>query len=468
MRSLPWIIAAGLSIVGCPGSPSSGLAITISFADRSLAQCVIVGVREAEGESWLETGPMPREGRSALLAGVRRIPEGPRRVVPFVRGYVTVDCTGPIDEVVHSEATIDLDAAGLQSIALTLEGPPDEPDAGTGGGSGGGASGGGGGATLGGGGGSATGGGGATNEPPTVTSGTPLNLAINVSTAAQPTVSFSEAMDGATINSVTFTVTQGANSVAGSVTYSAATNTARFAPGLPLGSNLRYTARISIGATDAAGLALVTEHTWTFTTVPIELGTVRAYAVLGSSVSNTGPTTLDGALGVSPGVTIAGFPPGTATGAPHLGDADAAQARADLQVAWDDAVARTPAAPLTGDLALQTLNAGVYHAAAALSLSTALTLDAQGNPDALFIIQVDGAFDTAAASTVTLINGAKASHVYWQVTGAVTLGAMSSFKGTIFGFAAITVGAGASLEGRALTLNGMVTLSNNAILRPPP
>ena len=273
-------------------------------------------------------------------------------------------------------------------------------------------------------------------------------------------------MDAATLTSATFTLVQGPTSISGAVTYVAATQSATFTPSAPLGPNLIYTATLTQAASDSAGLPLAANHTWSFTTTALDLGTARTYSVLGASVSNTGPTTLAGDLAVSPGSAIAGFPPGTSSGAIHAGDAQAAQARADLLVAYNDAAGRASTANVDGDLAGRTLNPGVYRSAAALSLSTTLTLDGQNNPNAVFIFQVEGAVSAAAASSVNLINGARASRVFWQVVGAVTLGAGSSFRGTIIGFAEITVGAGTTVEGRALTLNGAVTLSSNSIVKP--
>lgn len=295
---------------------------------------------------------------------------------------------------------------------------------------------------------------------------TPANLAIDVSTGARPTATFSEAMDAATLTSLTFTLVRAGTPVTGFVSYAAATHVATFFPSVALLGNGLYTARVTVGATDVAGLGLVADHTWSFTTVPLDLGSAQTYSVLGSTVANTGFSDLGGDLGVTPGLTISGFPPGTVTGATHAGDAASAQARLDLLAAWGDAAGRTPNDTISGDLALLTFNAGVHHAPAAVSLSTTLTLDAQGDPNAVFLFQIDGAFDTAAASSVNLINGAQASHVFWQSVGAVTLGAASSFKGTILGSAAVTVGAASVLQGRALTLNGMVTLSSNPITTP--
>ncbi|WP_197059286.1 ice-binding family protein [Cryobacterium sp. MLB-32] len=216
------------------------------------------------------------------------------------------------------------------------------------------------------------------------------------------------------------------------------------------------------GAISLNGTTLNSEAT-------IWLGTARSYALLASaSVANTSTSTMNGDVGTSPGVAITGFPPGIITGATHYGDAAAAQAQADLRLAYNDAVARTPSASLAGDLGGRTLTAGVYRSAAALSVSTALILDGQGNPNAVFIFQVDAAFNTAAGSTITLVNGAQASRVFWQVTGAVTLGAACGFQGTILGLAAISIGAQCAFTGRALTVDGAITLNAATSTDPEP
>lgn len=211
-------------------------------------------------------------------------------------------------------------------------------------------------------------------------------------------------------------------------------------------------------------------NTATLTTEPtIALGTARTYSLLASaSVANTGGSTLNGDVGTSPGVGITGFPPGIVVGQAHAGDAAAAQAQSDLRVAYTDAGARSPSASIAGDLAGQTLTPGVYHSPAALAVSTTLTLDGQGNPNSVFTFQVNAAFNTAAGSSITLVNGAQASRVFWQVAGAVTLGAASTFTGTILGAGAISIGAGTALAGRALTVNGAIALDSTTSTNPEP
>jgi hypothetical protein len=193
------------------------------------------------------------------------------------------------------------------------------------------------------------------------------------------------------------------------------------------------------------------------------LGSAGSYSVLaGVGVVNTGVTSLSGDLGVSPGSSIVGFPPGTVAGTVHAGDAAAAQAHTDLVAAYNDAAARTAGGEFAGDLNGRTFHAGVYHTAAALALTGAVTLDAEGDPNAVFIFQVDAALNTAAGSVVNLVNGAQPSHVYWQVAGAAGTGASATFAGTILAAGAITLGANSQLIGRALS-SGTVTLAGNRI-----
>ncbi|TFD72638.1 ice-binding family protein [Cryobacterium gelidum] len=231
-----------------------------------------------------------------------------------------------------------------------------------------------------------------------------------------------------------------------------------------VGTNSRFTGR----ALTRNGS--VTLGSNTFTTDPeVDLGRASTYAILATtSITNTGESSFDGDIGVSPGTSVTGFPPDVVTGTIHGGDAAAAAAQVDLATAYKDAAARPASATLVGDLAGRTLTSGVYRATAALAISTTLTLDGQGNPNAIFIIQVNAAFNTAASSSVILTNGAQASRVYWQVAGAVSLGAASAFTGTIIGMAAISIGLGVSNLGRALTANGAVSVGTVSFTNPAP
>ena len=239
--------------------------------------------------------------------------------------------------------------------------------------------------------------------------------------------------------------------------------TATFTPAAPLGNNRVYTATLTTGARSVVGLSLAAAYTWSFTTAFLELGTAGTCSVLGASITNTGPTTLGGDLAVSSGTPIMGGATITVGGSTHAGDAAAMRAHDDLQLAYT-AAANMPLTQTITALDGQVLAPGIYRSSAALSLNTVLTLDAANDPNAIFLFQVDAALNTGAnTSSVVLVRGAQASNVYWQVSGAVTLGAMSSFKGTVLGQAAITVGAGTVVEGRVLSLSGTVTLASNTI-----
>jgi hypothetical protein len=199
---------------------------------------------------------------------------------------------------------------------------------------------------------------------------------------------------------------------------------------------------------------------------PVGLGTAESFAVLaGPSVSNTGPSVINGDLGVSPGTAVTGFPPGTINGTKHVADALAAQAKRDLITAYDDAAGRTPAASVSGDLGGQTLTPGVYRSTSSLGLTGTLTLDAQGDPNAVFIFQVGSTLITASGSRVNLIGGAQACNVFWQVGSSATLGTNSTFKGNILALTAASLNTGAIVDGRVLARNAGVTLDTNTITR---
>ena len=200
---------------------------------------------------------------------------------------------------------------------------------------------------------------------------------------------------------------------------------------------------------------------------PVGLGTAGSYSVLGAqTVTNTGPSVLNLGIGVSPGTAITGFPPGIVSGATHAGDAVAAQAQSDLAIAYNDAAGRAQTAAVAGDLVGRTLLAGVYKSAGPLALSGPLTLDAQGDPHAVFIFQVASTLITASASTINVINGAQACRIFWQVGTSVTLGTNSSFKGTIMASASVSNNTGAVVEGRLLVRTGQVSLDSNTFTTP--
>jgi hypothetical protein len=199
---------------------------------------------------------------------------------------------------------------------------------------------------------------------------------------------------------------------------------------------------------------------------PIDLGKAAGFAVLAASaVTSSGASVVNGDLGVSPTPAITGFPPGTLNGTAHNADPAAGEAQASLGLAYADAVGRSPAIPAAATLGGQTFTRGVYKAAT-FSLTGSVTLDAKSDPDAVFIFQAGSTLITAASSHMNLVNGAQACNVFWQVGSSATLGASSSFAGSILALTTITFGSGVTMEGRALAHNAAVTMVEDTVSAP--
>jgi hypothetical protein len=200
----------------------------------------------------------------------------------------------------------------------------------------------------------------------------------------------------------------------------------------------------------------------------ISLGTAQNFGVLGgSTVTNTGATTVNGNVGVSPGTAVTGFPPGVVVGgAIHSNDAVAQQAQNDLTTAYNNIAATPCNVDLTGqNLGGLTLTPGVYCFTTSAQLTGALTLNALGNANALFLFKIGSTLTTASASTVTVINngGSSCNKVFWQVGSSATLGTGTSFTGDILALSSITFTTGANSNGHALARNGAVTLDGNNV-----
>ncbi|MEK7600335.1 MAG: ice-binding family protein [Patescibacteria group bacterium] len=199
----------------------------------------------------------------------------------------------------------------------------------------------------------------------------------------------------------------------------------------------------------------------------VNLNTATNFAIIaGSTITNTGSSIIQGDVGLSPGTSITGFPPGNITGTQHIADAAAAQAKLDLVTAYNAALgqaATTTATELGGTIKTP----GTYTSAGGtFALTGTLTLDAQGDPNAIFIFKTNSTLTTAGASTIVLANNAQACNVFWQVGSSATLGTNSTFKGTIMALTSVTVTTGAQVDGRVLARNGAVTLDINAVVRP--
>jgi hypothetical protein len=282
-------------------------------------------------------------------------------------------------------------------------------------------------------------------------------------------VTFDEQMDSLTINPSTFFI----EGVAGAVAYDVVSQTATFTPSANLAANTTFTITVTTGAKDMGGVPLAAPFHQTFTTGPCKSGGVPSVALCpfignfsvlaGSTVTNTGSTTVSGDVGVSPGTAVTGFPPGLAGGAIHAADGAAAQAQAALTAGYIDAAGRLGGTPVAGDLVGQTFTAGVYKSTSSLAISGDVTLDAQGDPAAVFIFQISSTLTTGSGSHVVLANGAKACNIFWQVGSSATLGTNSVFKGNILALTSITITTGVNLEGRALARNGAVTLDADVI-----
>ena len=198
------------------------------------------------------------------------------------------------------------------------------------------------------------------------------------------------------------------------------------------------------------------------------LGSAAPFAVLGgSTVTNTGPSVITGDLGVQPGSAVTGFPPGIlAGGTIHAADAVALNAQGAVTTAYNSLAAQTCTTDLTGqDLGGLTLTPGVYCFASSAQLTGTLTLNAQGNPAAVFIFKTGSTLTTASNATVAVINGGIVCNVFWQIGSSATLGTNTTFAGNILALTSITLTTGSRVFGRALARNGAVTLDTNVVDR---
>ncbi|HSQ26547.1 MAG TPA: ice-binding family protein [Anaerolineales bacterium] len=194
------------------------------------------------------------------------------------------------------------------------------------------------------------------------------------------------------------------------------------------------------------------------------LGTAASFVALASStLTNTGPGVYIGDVGTSPGTSITGFPPGTViNGSIYMGGSVPDQAQIDALAAYNDLDGQTCNVNLTGqDLGGMTLNQDVYCFDTSAQLTGNIVLDAQGNSNAVWVFQTGSTLTTASDSSVILINGGNPLNVFWQIGSSTTLGTYTRFQGNIIAFESITSDTGASLVGRAIALNGAITLNTN-------
>ena len=215
-------------------------------------------------------------------------------------------------------------------------------------------------------------------------------------------------------------------------------------------------------ASDDAGASACAQDT-------INLGGAATFAVLaGSTVTNTGATSITGDVGISPGSDLVGFPPAIVVGVEHVTDGPAATGIADLTTAYNDAAGRVLCPILVnGNLGGQTLTPGPYKSTSGLEISAGdLTLDARGDSNAIFIFQIATTLMTTSGRQVVLIGNANPANVFWQVGTSASLGTTSAFVGTIMADQAISLETGASLNGRALARIAAVTLAASTVVIP--
>ncbi len=331
---------------------------------------------------------------------------------------------------------------------------------------------------------------------PKVNSTDPLNLATGVALNKVISAVFSEAMNPLLINASSYTLMVGTTPVAGTVNYTG--TTATFTPTGGLLSGNIYTATITTAAKNPAGIPLANNYVWTFSTgaplgpVGVDLKTVARFGIIaGVGISNNAGFSVINNMdvGIYPGArsSIIGFPPAiVVNGAMYASDdiappgvpAMLLQAQNELTAAYIFAEGALSPAPATvsGDQGGKTLAPGIYKSTSTLLIQLGdLTLDAQGDVNAVWIFQIASALTTVgggpypspSGGNVLLTGGAQAKNVFWQTASSATIGDYTSFKGTILALQTITMGAYSRAEGRMLARNGAVTMTGTNIIDKP-
>jgi methionine-rich copper-binding protein CopC len=321
---------------------------------------------------------------------------------------------------------------------------------------------------------------------PTVSSVNPADGATGIPINRMISATFDEEMDPLTITNETFTVIDpGLTPVAGVVTYLG--TTATFTPDSNFAADTTFTAMITTGARDLAGNELASDFTWSFTTgaaeaeMPVDLQSLSTFAVVaGDGLINSnaaGETTINGDVGLSPTATCLGDGvPCTVTnpiinGTLYANDLEgvAAAAQADSTDAYSDAAGRAPGT-MVNDLTGLVLPSGVYTSGSTMTIAEGgtLTLDAQGDADAVFIFQVGSSLTVNNNAQVLLVNGANSANVYWAIVSSATIGTDVSFAGTVLAGDSISVDTGSTVDGRLLSRDGQVVLAFNTVTVPDP
>jgi len=201
----------------------------------------------------------------------------------------------------------------------------------------------------------------------------------------------------------------------------------------------------------------------------VTLGGAANFAVLaGSAITSTGATNITGNMGLSPGTSFGGFPPGILVGTKEVNTVLSTQGKLDLTAAYNDAAGRTSTdiVTLSGNIGGLTLTPGLYKTTSTLAISSGdLTFDAKGDAGAVFIIQIASSLTVTSGRQVILKGNASAANIFWQVGSSATFGTTSAFKGTIMAMQSITFETGATLNGRALARTAGIVLAGNTIVK---
>lgn len=325
---------------------------------------------------------------------------------------------------------------------------------------------------------------------PTITLTAPIDGAVGVNIDSSVSATFSEAMDPTTLCGTasltvpcpvaSFTVvntTLGGTNVAGAVTYNPVTKIMTFKPTAALPVSSLFTATVTVAAKDLAGIALAAgavPNPWTFTTGLVasaggaSLGTASTFGIMATSaITSTGNSIINGDVSLEPGTSMTGFPPGIVTGAIHINDTVSHQARADLLAAYNTLKGLPPGAGANalgagadpGALFPGGVPPGTYTSGSTIIAATAMTLDAGGDADAVWVFQIGSSLTTGA--NISLANGAQAKNVYWVPTQDATIGVGSTFYGNIVSGRDVTAVTGATINGRILA--GAITAGTVAL-----
>jgi hypothetical protein len=327
-----------------------------------------------------------------------------------------------------------------------------------------------------------------TSTTPTVTSTTPSDNASGIARNISISAVFSETMNVSTLTTSTFTVKQGVTNVAGSIAYSG--TTATFIPTLSLLADSTYTVRITTDVKSAAGISLVSDKVWSFKTgivsnvAAVNLGSAANYVILAkTAITNLSTSNITGDLGLSPAATsyITGFSPTAATGyatsAQVTGKIYAADmapptpinlttAVGDMITAYNDAAGRVSpdfSELATGNLGGKTLVPGLYKWTNSVTMPSNVVLS--GGVNDVWIFQISGNMTMSSGVNISLIGGAQAKNVFWQVAGQVTLGTTTHMEGNILCMTGITLQTNATMVGRTLAQTAVV-LDANAVTKP--